>query len=447
MLVYTVKDKKYYMSSEGNFTEDFKQVLPIEYEHVSFGSSFCPKLFRLKCFNKFYITESKTKGISLEEQKSDTNLMNQNWKYISFLNSVMSIGSDMKLSTFHSYDEKNEMNNRQIYPFPDSCLRFDSDLDTKFKELFVNGFCVMDLNLDVRAKDVFERSKLFLNNNYNRQISNLLKIDVCFQKLLCQPEIKKMMTDIYGTDFHLTSFSSSKINKSSDTANFNVSYPYNIITGKIPSKTLGVQVMILLDDFTQENGGHEVQVYTHGRKSIPTKEEIESTQKYTHKIVAKKGSVVFMLGKLWNRECKSNLDTFKTCLTAHFSSFDVSPKDPLKSYFTFQNEGLILKDDKIMFSEQFQQQTPSMFGNFGITAPPPISVPQNNSIVQNLFGNTGITTQTNPFNSMTTTAQPVQSNPFLGTDNNSTTTNPFGNFSIGTSTHTTNNVFKTNWKF
>ena len=453
MLVYTVNDKKYYLAHEGNFTEDFKQVLPLEYERVSDGNMFHSKLFRLKCFNTVYITESKTKGISLSSAKSDENLITQNWKYLSFLNSMMSVGTDTKLST-----EKTES---AVYPHPDSYIRFDSVIDTKLKELYINGYSVLDLNLDTRAKEHFDKSRYFAHN-YDKKSDNLLKVDVCFQKLLCQPEIRRILTDAYATDFHLTGFVSIKTAKS--IGEWGTNYPYQTVNGKLPAKTHGVQIMILLDDYTEENGGHEVKLYSHSRRSNPTKEDIESTDSYTRRVVAKKGSVVVMLGKTWSRE-KNMLDSAKAYLLATFGSIEVSPKDSMKPVsIKYQNEGLQIKDDKmIVFSDSVPLSAPLVSSTSNTNSnPTPISVPapttqasismnsiyNSGSLIPNLFGNSASISNVDVAGFSTFTdskgnTSGIKINPFTGlaeTQEIKISTGPT-NISSNTSSNTTNNPF------
>jgi hypothetical protein len=411
MLVYIANDKKFYLTAEGKFVEDFRQLMPIQCEVVSKGNSHQPKMFRLKCFNKFYITESE-KGILMDDKKSDKNLIYQTWKNIHFLNSTMCIEAEKKLSTLFEYNEKKLC---PIYPHEDSYLRFDNVLDTKMKELYVNGFCVMELGLDVRSKDLFDRCKYMVHASGEKKLS-VLKTDSCFQKLLYQEEVKTMMDDIYGkNNYHLTAFNSNKINKglNSSSDDWSVGHPYNTITGNFPTKTLGIQVMYLLDDFTHENGGHGVCVYSQTFRCNPTKDLISQNEKYTHRIIAKKGSVIFMLGNLWNQEVKNDQDVFKSSLIATFSSMDVAPKPDLKQHFVFQNNVLTLKEERIVFSDnplsdplslnfvseqkrqpiQPQIQIPLSFPASNINNNTTIQQPQQlqnqtQPVVQNIFGTT-----------------------------------------------------------
>ena len=349
MLVYIANDKKYYLTVEGKFVEDFRQIMPIHCEIVSKGNSHQPTLIRLKCFNKFYITESE-KGILMQEEKSDKNIIYQTWKNIHFLNSTMCIEAEKKLSTLFDYDEKKPCS---LYPQENGYLRFDNGLDTKMKQLYVNGFCVMDLNLDVCSKELFDRCKYIVHASGEKKLS-VLKTDTCFQKLLFQPEIKCMMDDIYGkNNYHLTSFNSNKINKglNSSSDDWTTGHPYNCISGNFPAKTLGIQVMILLDDFTNENGGHNVCVYSQTFRSNPTKDTIAQNNKFMHRMTAKKGSVILMLGKLWSQEGKNEQEAFKSSLIATISSLDVAPKPDLKQQFVFKDNVLNLKDERIMFAD------------------------------------------------------------------------------------------------
>jgi hypothetical protein len=269
------------------------------------------------------------------------------------------------------------------------------------KELYVNGFCVMDLGLDVRSKDLFDRCKYMVQASGEKKLS-VLKTDPCFQKLLYQPEIKNMMDDIYGkNNYHLTAFNSNKINKglNASSDDWSVGHPYSTITGNFPTKTLGIQVMYLLDDFNHENGGHGVCVYSQTFRCNPTKDLISQNEKYTHRITAKKGSVIFILGKLWNQEIKNDQESFKSSLIATFSSMDVAPKPDLRQQFIFQNNVLTLKEERIMFSDNLLSDPLAIKISTEQKYPTqpqiPLSFPANNFTnnttqqpQQNIFGNT-----------------------------------------------------------
>jgi hypothetical protein len=356
MLVYTdEKNKKYYMNHEGAFTDNLRAALPVECIPVVAKNLHNTQLYRIKCFNKYYLT-SDSKNLRMEQIPSDKNIVfdSLNHSEISFFNSIISITKDMKISVNQYNEDDSIMKAKSHYlrEFKDipRTFKITNWIETPLEHLFINGFTSIDLNLTGTSE--FERARSIINSSPDKRVHNLIKIDVCFQRLLTHPKIKKFINEIYENNpWHLTTYSSNRTNKTYKTLGWHVDYPYHDIKeAKYPIETRGIQMIITLDDFTEENGATEVIKGSHALRSYPTSENMKGMDSYKRKIIVKKGSVVFWLGKLWHREGKSKVVEHRSALLANFSPISVPAKNPVYKDLTFVNQGLYVVDNKVMFS-------------------------------------------------------------------------------------------------
>jgi hypothetical protein len=360
MLTYTSNNKKYYLNQDGVFTENFRQVLPIEYIPLkSTNLSFA--FYRIKCFNKYYFTHiPKSHKIKMEEFQSDNNLMFDKSNDMCFMNSVLSVDKDMKIM-IKEHDEDNVIMEQKIMPYtlgyfneiPRSVIKVEQWLDSRIKELFVNGYCNFDLNVAEVFKSEFERAKVILSNSLS-QTMHVLKLDVCFQRLITHPSIKKFLNEIYeDKPWHLTSYNSPTLStnynifnlsltpESNDSNKWHVEYPYNT-NNNFPMNNIGVQMIIAIDDIDDI----EIIKFSHALRINPvnSSETIKSMESYTRKIPLKKGSIFFLLGSVWNRHNSNSK------LLINFSPVGIASKDSIHKNLTFLSQGLYVKDNNILFA-------------------------------------------------------------------------------------------------
>jgi hypothetical protein len=355
MLTYNFNDKKYYLNQDGVFTENFRHALPIEYIPLQSTNLTSTVLYRIKCFNKYYFTHNpKSQKIKMEEIQSDNNLMFDRSNDMCFLNSTISVDKDMKIM-IKEKDEDNIVMEHKTTPYTlgyfneisRSTFKVEQWFDSRIKELFVNGYCTFDLNVAEVFRTEFEKAKMILTSP---TIMHILKLDVCFQRLITHPSIKKFLNEIYeDKPWHLTSYSSNNLIPSNifltpetkiQADVWQVEYPYNNINGNFPLQTVGVQMIIALDDIDDI----EIIKGSHSLRSKPNIESIKSMESYKRKILAKKGSVLFLLGSTWN---KSNN---KLKLIANFSPAGINSKDSIYKNLTFLSQGLYVKDNNIFFA-------------------------------------------------------------------------------------------------
>jgi hypothetical protein len=349
-------NKNYFLNYNGSFTDDFTQILPNEVEIVSNNDRI--SFFRIKFYNNLYLSFINDK-IQLISEKNDSNLMYR----MNLDNKIFFVNSNRYLTDNNLQLEAQEfiVPNRMILNtiFPSSEIRFGSGTFSKVQELFMNGLVVLDINLEALMKPEFDEAREIVNNSPHKRISDLLLNSPCFQKLLCRPEIKEFLSQIFKTGnerngYHLTTFSSNRVNREArnSQAGWHVDYPYhNLPTeNSYPIETLGLQLLILLDDFRSDNGGTEYILGSHVHRRFPAPDDISANGNCHRKLTAKKGSVVVWLGKLWHREGLSQVDDYRSALLANFSPLSVPAKDNIKDHFKYENEGLKLENDKIIFT-------------------------------------------------------------------------------------------------
>lgn len=339
-----IKDnKEYFLGFDGKFTDDITKVLPIEVENVSYHKNI--SFFRIKLFGNQYLSLIGGNFVT-ENQKSDNNLMYKNnlSNNLNFVKENRFLHeSDFVLTT--SIDDSN-----RIMLDQNNLITFGSGNLSDLQKLFIDGIVVLDFNMENLLSEEFNKARDIVKNSPHKRISDILTIDPCFQRLLSHPKIKTFVDSIFqGKDYHLTTYSSNRVNKDHSQAGWHIDYPYHNIPSEIPIETLGLQMLILLDDFRTDNGGTEYIVGSHVHRKFPTADDINNNMDRHRQLTAKKGSVVVWLGKLWHREGLSRVDEFRTALLANFSPVNIPAKDNVSNQLTFENQGLMRDGDKVRF--------------------------------------------------------------------------------------------------
>jgi hypothetical protein len=344
MQVITAKNNKdeLFLNINGQFTSDYDSILKIETEIISDNNEIY--FFRIKAHNQ-YITINDENNIYLSDIKNDNNIFYKNRfdENLNFLCQKRHLSN--KNSTLSSEENIS-------YRFFDPLkyyvkIRLLNEIEMFFKD----GIIVLDFNLKSLMYEDFQKAKEIVNNSNHKRMGDILKINPCFQRLLTHSKIKNFINKIY-TDkkYHLTTFSSNKVNKSFTESSWHIDYPYHNLGTNIPKETLGLQLLILLDDFKTNNGGTQYIEGSHKYRKFPFSDDISTHSDQVKTLVAKEGSVVIWLGKLWHKEGISQVDEYRSALLANFSPLEIPAKDDMKSLLTFENLGLELdSNDKLRF--------------------------------------------------------------------------------------------------
>jgi|688.fasta_scaffold115373_2 hypothetical protein len=335
-----------YLGFNGQLISDVRKALPVEVVYISE----CLGMLRLKIFINQYITPNN-KSITLTNTATDNNIFVIQNKFNGFNSSETQVILSIDNFILGYYDgticlikQLDLSRTTPILP-PHFCL---NQAKTKLQDLFLNGIVVLDL--DLSNTDDFKTADHIVKSSEHKRISDLLRVNLCFQRLLAHPIIRFFLQEVFNQEFHLTTFSSNRVNRHTSQRGWHVDYPYHdLVETSFLTELLGIQLLILLNDFTPQNGATEYILGSHSFRRFPNPDDLNECKHLHRQLEAKKGSVVIWLGSLWHTEGLSKVDEMRAALLANFSPMSCKSKDDISSMYTFK-DGFDLVDNKIVYS-------------------------------------------------------------------------------------------------
>lgn len=183
-----------------------------------------------------------------------------------------------------------------------------------------------------------------VHNSPHERISNLFEVNSpLFRKILEDPAVHDLLRKIYPQGYHCATFSSNTARPGVDKRFWHCDYPYHNMPRPYPERTLGIQVIWMLDDFTLENGATYYVPGSHKTRQWPDPDKISDDSR--RRLTGKKGDVVMFSGKLWHSVGLNSTRSPRSALLANFVPLDVPAKDDIAS----QAPGQMVKDGKVVF--------------------------------------------------------------------------------------------------
>jgi len=168
-----------------------------------------------------------------------------------------------------------------------------------------------------------ENVKMYLLNSCHNQISNAFEIPGA-SDLLNNSQLFEILNCVWGeNNWHLTTFSSTRLMPNVKEGNWHVDYPYTSVGF---SPVLGIQVIIPIDSFTDFNGSTEYIEGTH----IFENGNLSNFLKFPVKLTMKSDNMLIMLGNVVHRSGANNSELPRCALLANFSPLEIPPKDIFK---------------------------------------------------------------------------------------------------------------------
>lgn len=218
------------------------------------------------------------------------------------------------------------------------------------RRLRQHGFTVLPhvLSADdaADAKDVLERAqqsagRVELHSDAPQQVRvpDLLPQHQLFSELLLHPAVLAIVQRLLHNDFRCATWSSNTLlpHMTTPALGWHVDYPYHDISPPWPRDTLSVQVLWLLDNFTEHNGATMFLPESHSWLQQP--EYDFSTPQQSQLLVAPAGSVLIAHGAWWHRQTPNLSPAPRSALLASFCRAFVIPKADMEGQFMRMQEG------------------------------------------------------------------------------------------------------------
>jgi ectoine hydroxylase-related dioxygenase (phytanoyl-CoA dioxygenase family) len=158
------------------------------------------------------------------------------------------------------------------------------------------------------------------------RVPDILVHDALFSELLLQPAVLAVVQRLLHNDFRCATWSSNTLlpNMNTPALGWHVDYPYHDISPPWPRDTLSVQVLWLLDNFTQHNGATMFLPDSHSWLQPPDYDF--STPQQAQLLLAPAGSVLVAHGAWWHRQTPNLSQLPRSALLASFCRAFVVPK-------------------------------------------------------------------------------------------------------------------------
>ena len=221
------------------------------------------------------------------------------------------------------------------------------------------------MNLDLIKDEIFEKGYYLFNNAIDEGLINKVKSQVekenikrgetqwshdsirllallfknkIFLELIKNEIFHKIAKKLIGQNYIYSYYAANTIKCKSGSINFHTDHPTQLGSGQFKSLNnqylLSLQIIVLLDDFTEENGGTIVVPFSHKKNydyDFHGKIDLKDIDKKIS-IIAKKGSILFYDPGLIHSNSinKSNYD--RSVLIMSFCQPFIKPQENLKPY-------------------------------------------------------------------------------------------------------------------
>ena len=171
-----------------------------------------------------------------------------------------------------------------------------------------------------------------------RRVWNLINKGEIFQKMVQNPKIVEIASAFLGDEFILGSIAANRLLPGGPGQEPHIDYPYWDYYNKKsfpfalnPSFPLNMQVTILLDDFTENNGATAVLADSQKWGKYPTKDDENNFFKTCSRMTGKAGDAVVFFGMIWHCAMKNQSNQDRTGILIQYLPKFVKPMEDQKN--------------------------------------------------------------------------------------------------------------------
>lgn len=178
------------------------------------------------------------------------------------------------------------------------------------------------------AKKEKQEGKLLLDGDRERLYGLVYKGEI-FELMVQHPKIIEITEAILGEDLTLGGFSAHILNPGATNMGVHVDYPYWAMKPPYPTyPVMEVQVIWMLEDFTQDNGSP---VFVAGSQKLCKPPELEKFSKEGQKITGKAGSAVISHGLCWHDTSVNSSQKPRISILGNYAPKFVRPLEDLSN--------------------------------------------------------------------------------------------------------------------
>lgn len=169
--------------------------------------------------------------------------------------------------------------------------------------------------------------KVLLDEQKERVYGLVYKGEI-FELMVQHPRVIEVIEAILGTDMTLGGFSSHILNPGAKNMGVHVDYPYWTMKPPFPAyPVMEIQVIWMVEDFTQENGAT---VFAPGSQKFCSPPDTEAFTQISQKVTGKTGSVVISHGLCWHDTSINSTDKPRVSILGNYVPKYVRPlENPL----------------------------------------------------------------------------------------------------------------------
>ena len=221
----------------------------------------------------------------------------------------------------------NDFNKNCLINFNEQSFPFElSEGDDDLEKFYLNGW--ISFQIEKKYLNDIEIVRKILHEHKHSRMSNLDNKCSSFTRIRNSETIHNFLELIYGKDYHLTTFSSNTLrNSDGDKMHWHRDYPYHNMPHKRYESILGVQVNIVIDDFTKENGSTHYISGSHSWDLYPPNKLPSEVKKLEKQWEVPVGTIFIYNGALWHSQGVNKTKKDRSLLLCNYSPLSVPKKD------------------------------------------------------------------------------------------------------------------------
>lgn len=189
-------------------------------------------------------------------------------------------------------------------------------------------------NIVLKLADQERKQEKVITERFKERLYGLIYKGEIFAKMVQHPRVLSVIEAILGEDIVLGGFSAHILHPGAQRMGVHVDYPYWAMSPPYPQfPVLEVQVIWLVEDFTEDNGAP---LFVAGSQKLATKPDLDKFEQQAQKITATAGTAIISHGLCWHDTSVNSSDKPRVSILGNYTpQYIHSLEDNL---FDFQSE-------------------------------------------------------------------------------------------------------------